>query len=356
MKYESRELTLPVRVSLRAITLLAFVVAAGTPPILAQAAPPPAPPAEHTAEQPERPQESAVNPAHVSGAEPITDAWRILETALKDKKPEIRIAAVTAMGTISPSERAAAKVEEAMADPDRDVRLAAVAAAGAMKSPLLIPALRKMLDDPAVDISFTASTVLWNMGDKSGQEILAEVVAGERKGTPGALRSGLHKANKDLHSPTALATIGAEQTAYALMGPFGLGIDAAQMVVKGKNNENSARVAAVTLLSSDKSSLTNRQLLAALYDKDYFVRAAAARGLGDFHNADTAKGLLAAFDDEKPLVRFMAAAGYIRSTTIQSRKGNSPVRSGFLKKSPTSSPGIPPAANPTPTVPSQPNK
>jgi HEAT repeat protein len=97
-------------------------------------------------------------------------------------------------------------------------------------------------------------------------------------------------------------------------------------------------------------------LLAALYDKDSLVRAAAARGLGDFHNADTAKGLLAAFDDEKPLVRFMAAAGYIRSTTIQSRKGNSPVRSGLLKKSPTSSPVIPPAANATPTVPSQPNK
>ena len=157
MKYESREMTLPVRVRLCALALLAFVV--GPLPALAQAATP-APPAEHTAEQPDLPQESAVNPAHVSGAEPIADAWRILETALKDKKPEIRIAAVTAMGTISPSERTAAKVEEAMADSDRDVRLAAVAAAGAMKSPLLIPVLRKMLDDPAVDISFTASTVL----------------------------------------------------------------------------------------------------------------------------------------------------------------------------------------------------
>src|SRR5260370_40240331 len=187
-----REMPLPVRVRLPAMSLVAFVVAAGPLLVLAQAAPPPAPPAEHTAEQSELPQESAVNPAHVSGAEPIADAWRILETALKDKKPEIRIAAVTAVGTISPSERAAAKVEEAMADPDRDVRLAAVAAAGAMKSPLLIPALRKMLDDPAVDVTFTASEVLWQMGDKSGEEILAEVVAGERKAAPGAFKSGLH--------------------------------------------------------------------------------------------------------------------------------------------------------------------
>jgi HEAT repeat protein len=128
------------------------------------------------------------------------------------------------------------------------------------------------------------------------------------------------------------------------------------MVIKDKNNEHSARVAAVTLLSSDKSSLTNRQLLAALYDKDYFVRAAAARGLGDFHNPETAEGLLVAFDDEKPLVRFMAAAGYIRCT-MQSRNDNPSRHSGHLKRFATSSVGeIPPADNTAPTVPSQPHK
>jgi HEAT repeat protein len=184
-----------------------------------------------------------------------------------------------------------------------------------MQSRSLIPGLRKTLDDPAADVSFAASEALWRMGDKSGQDVLADVLSGERRGAPGFFKSSLHEANKDLHNPTTLATIGAEQAAYALMGPFGIGLDAARLMVKSHDSQNTARVTAVTLLSTDDSPLTNRQLISVLGDKDYFVRAAAARGLGRFHNDDTMSALLSAFSDTKPLVRLMAAAGYIRSAT-----------------------------------------
>jgi HEAT repeats len=295
-----------------------LLIAAGLPGAGAQTAP--TPPPDSGTEQADVPPEQTPVAAKTSRAAALADAWGILDAALDDKKVELRISAVTAMGSIRESERAAAAVEKALTDNDRDVRLAAVVAAGTLQSRSLVPALRKTLDDPAADISFTASEVLWQMGDKSGQDILAEVASGERKGTPGFFKSHLHEANKDLHNPATLATIGAEQTAYALMGPFGIGLDAARLIVKSNGSENSARVTAITLLARDNSPLTNRQLISALDDKDYFVRAAAARALGGFHNDDTMSALLSAFSDPKPLVRLMAAAGYSRSSNIALRR------------------------------------
>lgn len=297
------------------LSILAVLFVIGLP-VLAQATAP----YDEPAEQADLPPDAATPvPAHASRSAATAHAWQILEDALQSSKAQVRISAVTAMGTIWHSKEAALAIEKALTDPDRDVRLAAVHAAAALKTPLLIPALRKSLDDSAPDISFAASEVLWGMNDHSGQEILIEVLAGERKGAPGFFKAGLHTANKDLHSPSTLAIIGAEQGAYALMGPFGVGLDAARLMVKNNDSANSARVAAVMLLSSDKSMTTNNELIAALKDKDYFVRAAAARGLGDFHNDQSADALLAAFEDPKPLVRCMAAAGYIRSSAKTGR-------------------------------------
>ncbi len=353
---KEEEMTQSVRLFLHITALL--LVAAGLPRAGSQVVPTSLP--EQSTEQADAPPEKTPVTANTSRAAAMADAWQMLDTALDDKKVELRISAVTAMGSLRHSDRAAAAIEKALTDPARDVRLAAVVAAGTMQSSSLVPALRKTLDDPAADISFTASEVLWQMGDKSGQDILAEVASGERKGTPGFFKSHLHEANKDLHNPATLATIGAEQTAYALMGPFGIGIDAARLMVKSNGSENSARVAAVTLLARDESPLTNHQLISALEDKDYFVRAAAARGLGGFHNDETMSALLAAFSDTKALVRLMAAAGYIRSATVPtppSRKRKLTRRSKVVTKSRANEiEPVPLVPNPVLSAPNQPHK
>lgn len=291
-------------VSCAALLLVCFACAAGAQE-------------EKPAEQPDSP---VPQTPRMSRNTAIEHSWQILETGLKSEKSQDRISAVTALGTMYRSKRAADDIQLALTDHERDVRLAAVEAAGTMDTPLLIPALRKSLDDTAPDVSFAASEVLWKMGDHSGEDILIDVLNGERKSAPGFFKSELHTANKDLHSPKTLAIIGAEQGAYALMGPFGIGLDAARLMMKSGNNANSARVAAVILLSSDKTHSTNLDLLVAIKDKDYFVRAAAARGLANFHNPETLNALLTAFDDAKPLVRYMAAAGYIRATYVESHK------------------------------------
>ena len=255
--------------------------------------------------------------ADSGNAESGTDtAWEMLKTALSDSKAQARqarIDAITALGTLSDFEQAQKLLRNTAKDSDRYLRFAAVAAMGASKAELFIPDLKTALKDSAPEVSFAAAVGLWKMNDRSGESILYGVLAGERKVKQGAVGSGLHQADQDLHSPSKLAEIGAEQGAYALLGPVGFGVDAFRMTHKG-NNGNSPRVLTATLLADDNSKVTMQQFLDALEDRDSFVRAAAARELGDYRGKQATDALQGAFDDPKPVVRLMAAASYIRAS------------------------------------------
>jgi HEAT repeat protein len=240
----------------------------------------------------------------------------MLKTALSDTKTQARqarIDAVTALGTLSDFEQARTLLRGAAQDSDRYVRLGAIVAMGGSKAETFIPDLKTALGDNAPEVSFAAAVSLWKMHDRSGESVLYGVLGGERKVKQGVVGSGLHQADQDLHSPTKLAEIGAEQGAYALLGPVGFGVDALRMTRRGSNG-NSARVLTVSLLTEDRSKATMKELLDALEDHDYFVRAAAARALGDYRDTQVADTLLNAFGDPKPAVRLMAAASYIRAS------------------------------------------
>jgi HEAT repeat protein len=244
---------------------------------------------------------------------------------------QARIDAITALGTLGDFEQAQKLLRDTAQNSDRYVRFAAVAAMGASKAELFIPDLKAALKDSAPEVSFAAAVGLWKMHDRSGESILYAVLAGDRKVKQGAVGSGLHQADEDLHSPSKLAEIGAEQGAYALLGPVGFGVDAFRMMHKG-NNGNSPRVLTATLLADDHSEATMQQFLDALGDRDSFVRAAAARELGDYRGKQVTDALQGAFDDPKPVVRLMAAASYIRASqpvTVRQK----PHRNGTVSRS-----------------------
>jgi HEAT repeat protein len=283
------------------------------------AAPPPQSTADTNTDNSEEPDASVVKTATADNgnAESGTDtAWEMLKTALSDSKAQARqarIDAVTALGTLSDFEQAQKLLRDTAKDSDRYLRFAAVAAMGASKAEIFIPDLKAALKDNAPEVSFAAAVGLWKMNDRSGESILYGVLAGDRRVKQGAVGSGLHQADQDLHSPSKLAEIGAEQGAYALLGPVGFGVDAFRMMHKG-NNGNSPRVLTATLLADEKSEATMQQFLDALDDRDSFVRAAAARELGDYRGKQVTDALQGAFDDPKPVVRLMAAASYIRAS------------------------------------------
>jgi HEAT repeat protein len=244
-----------------------------------------------------------------------TGAWQMLKDAVADSKTQarpVRLDAVTALGTLSDFEPGQKLLRDSAADPDRYLRFAAVAAMGASKAEIFIPDLRTALKDKAPEVSFAAAVGLWKMHDHMGEKVLYGVLDGDRKAKQGVVGSGLHDADQDLHTPSKLAEIGAEQGAYALLGPVGFGVDAFRMARKGSDGNN-ARVLAATLLAEDSSQATMQQFLDALDDRDYRVRAAAARELGAYKGKQVTDALQDAFSDRKPSVRLMAAASYIRA-------------------------------------------
>ena len=296
-----------------------------------------APPADTSAgngEEPDVPvaQSASVDRSVESGT---NTAWEMLKAALSDSKTQARqarIDAIAAIGTLAALEPAQKLLRDAAQDPDRYLRLGAVAAMGASKAEIFVPELKTALQDTAPEVSFAAAVSLWKMHDRSGESVLYAVLAGERKAKQGAVGSGLHQADQDLHSPSKLAEIGAEQGAYALLGPIGYGVDAFRLTRKG-NNGNSARVLTATLLAEDNSEATMQQFLDALEDHDYFVRAAAARVLGDYRGKQVTDALQDAFDDPKPAVRLLAAASYIRASQPVPAKQKARPRSGIATKS-----------------------
>jgi HEAT repeat protein len=322
------------------MVLICFLCLAGVASLAQtqQAAPPTQAPADTTTDNGEEPDAPVAQSAKAdkSSVESGTNtAWEMLKTALSDSKTQARrarIDAVAAIGTLSDLEPAQKLLRDAAQDPDRYLRLAAVAAMGVSKAEIFIPDLKSALQDSAPEVSFAAAVGLWKMHDRSGESVLYGVLAGERKVKQGVVGSGLHEADQDLHSPSKLAEIGAEQGAYALLGPAGIGVDAFRMTRKG-NNGNSARVLTATLLAEDKSKATMQEFLDALEDRDYFVRTAAARQLGDYGGKQVTDALQDAFGDPKPAVRFMAAASFIRASQPVPTKQKPRRRSGIASKS-----------------------
>ena len=269
-------------------------------------------------EEPDMPVAKPASSADSSVEAKTNAAWDMLNNALSDKRTQAelpRIDAISSLGTLGDFPQAVGPLRDAEKDPDRYIRLAAVTAMASSKKTTFLPDLKQALNDSAAEVSFSAAVGLWKMNDKSGESVLEAVLEGDRKANRGLVSSEKHEADQDLHSPTKLAEIGAEQGAFALLGPFGFGLSA----IRGRKGQSGIhpRVVAATLLAEDKSSASAKQFIDALDDSDPAVRTAAARLLGDYHTREVLDALSDEFSDAKPAVRLMAAASYIRAAHPQ---------------------------------------
>jgi HEAT repeat protein len=257
---------------------------------------------------------AAALPASATPEQRAERAWSMLADAMADPRhPQTRIQGLAALGLLR-SPRSEKMIEDAMADPDVDVRTAAALAAGQTKDRNMTTPLRNLLDDKEPQVVFTAAMTLWKMGDRSGEDILMAVADGDRSSSPSLMHGAEHKIDKDLHNPSMLARMGAMQGAEMLLGPFGFGIAAFNFI--HQSGGDVARASAIDAIAEERTEPIHKELVAALGDKDPAVRAAAAKGLADYHDHDTSMAVSALFVDPKDPVRLTSAAAYLRTTGV----------------------------------------
>lgn len=248
--------------------------------------------------------------AQVAPKPPLERAWETLRAGMAEDKGAERSDAVTALGSIGTRPDAVQLIEAALDDKSSAVRQVAAATLGEMRSRASIPRLQQALDDESIEVSFTAARALWEMGDRSGRSLFQAVLSGDRKPTRGPMRARWRDAKDTLSDPQALTMIGVKQGAGALLGPFAMGIS----VVEEFTRDGSAptRALCAEMLSADRNPDTLADLLAALEDKNWVVRAAAARALGIYGNRAVLPRLEHLLNDDKDAVKYMAAAAIVR--------------------------------------------
>ena len=245
-------------------------------------------------------------------AQPEKSAWDVLKPGLADTNPLTRRQAVTATGSIGLDPEAIRLIEDAMQhDKDELIRATAAAELGEMKSRASIPALRAALDDPAGEVGFAAAKSLWDMGDKTGRGFIEDVIAGQQQATDGGVHGALHRADRLRHDPKQMAIIGAKSASGALLGPFNIGVLAAEQVFKG--GAVAARMQALNLLAEDCDAQTFKLLeTATTGDKTWAEKAAAAKALGRCGNPDAIPTLEENLSNSNAAIRFMSAGAIIR--------------------------------------------
>ena len=255
--------------------------------------------------------DTGTNPAALRAA-----TWARLENGLTGtKNTDTRLAAVAALSLLGNDMRADKLIRATMHDADIDVRLAAIVAAGEMAKDQgqrsSLPAdLRNQLNDPDPKVAFTAANTLWKINDPSGEDILTAVAEGERSADYSFWKESKHTANRTLHSPAALAKIGAQQGLLILVPPVGIGMGA-YGYLKGPGGQ-SPQVIAITELARGHSEPVKNALIEATKVKNAGARLAAAEALARFSGVDVLHALEPLLTDSKETVRFSAGAAYLR--------------------------------------------
>jgi len=261
--------------------------------------------------KPAAPAEPQADAAPKTPAQLLQQSWQLLTDNVENgKQLEYKTQALDALSSLGSNPRANRLISAAMKDRNLDLRTAAVLAAGKARSRALVAPIKALLDDPEPQVVFVAATTLWKQfHDKSGEDILAAIVAGDRKANPSIFNGAKHDMSRTMHSKSALEKIGIETGAALALGPFGFSVAAVEYA--RKNGADTARVQTVELLAEERTEAVHNEMKSAIDDKDPGVRAASLKALGGFHRSADAKAIEPLFEDSKLPVRLAASAAYI---------------------------------------------
>jgi HEAT repeat protein len=239
-------------------------------------------------------------------------AWETLTKGLEDGDSDHRKKTLAAAGTIGSDKKAVEFVARGLKDKDVLVRQTAATTLGEMNSKDAIPDLQAALDD-SPEVAFTAAKSLWQLGDTTVDEFFQEVLEGERKNTPGKMKSASRMAKKKL-KPGSLAFMGVKEATGVMFGPASFGVTAVQEAIKEGRKDSGVpgRAVAAEILGKDSDPYALTLLEWALDDDSWAVRVAVAKALGERGNIGSVPKLMPLLKDEHHGVRYMAAASIVK--------------------------------------------
>jgi HEAT repeat protein len=246
--------------------------------------------------------------AQSSGDKP----WTTLQAGLAEKG-ENRVIAVRVLGLLENNSKAAEIAAVALGDEKPEVRAAAAAALGQMQAKSAVPKLKESVKaekEPGVVMAEARSLIA--LGDPLGYAVYYAVLTGEKKGGGGLL----DEQKKMLHDPKKMAQFGFEQGIGFI--PFAsIGVGAFKAMTK--DDTSPVRAAAARILANDADPKSGEALIEASSDKSWLVRAAALDALSHRGDPSAIPKIESKLDDEKPAVRYTAAATVIHLQDVQAR-------------------------------------
>lgn len=240
-----------------------------------------------------------------SAESPREQAWAILKSNWNENGAEKRAQAIRVLALLPGDSRAFDMIKKAAEDDKPEVRVAAATALGQMHTPTSVSLLHKLIDDNEPTVTLAAAAALAPRKDGMAYEAYYEFLTGARKTNDGMIKDQM----KTLHDPKKLAQIGIEQgigfIPYASI-PF----EAYKTL--HVDDVSPVRAAAARVLAADPDPASGRALANAVSDKSWLVRTAALEAIAKRGDPGLLQSVVPAMMDDNTSVRCAAAAAVIR--------------------------------------------
>jgi len=242
---------------------------------------------------------------------PRQEAWSVLNKGLTNSNMDKRKKAVGELGLLPGDSQAEDGALTALKDDKPDVRIAAAQALGDMGAKSAKPQLVEALHDTDVGMILTAAHALVQMGDERGYNVFYAVLTGEQKSG----QSLMEQQKKMLNDPKKMAGLGF-QAGLGFVPFGGLGYSAFKLFTK--DDTSPVLAAAALTLAKDPDPKSGQALAnAALDQKKWLVRAAAYDAIAKRGDPSLKGAAVSGLQDEQEEVQYSAAAAVIRLSDIE---------------------------------------
>src|SRR4029077_248169 len=210
---------------------------------------------------------------------PEQQAWIMLRSGVRQKNTGKRLQAVRALRLLPGDSESAEMAETALRDRKPEVRAAAATALGLMGAKEAIPALKSALSDKKPSVVLAAAHSLQTPHDSTGYQVYYELVTGERQ----ASESLIAEQMETLENKKKMAELAFEE-GIGFVPLADMGYSAVKTI--RKHDASPVRASAARALIKDSDPRVGGALVKATTDKNWIVRASAILAIAKREDPD----------------------------------------------------------------------